>query len=67
MNQIMSLTGLSFGAASLVFKVLDYASYISLLMALTGIGIAAAAAIIAYRFTIQKLAISAGKHAAIQL
>ena len=67
MNRIMTLTGLSFGAASVVFKVLDYASYISLLMALTGIGIGAAAAIIAYRYTIQKLAWSAGKYAAVQL
>ncbi|MGG0848645.1 hypothetical protein [Peribacillus simplex] len=67
MNHIMKLTGLSFAAASAVFAVLDYASYISILMALTGIGIGAAAAIITYRYTIQKLAMSVGKYAAIQL
>lgn len=67
MNQIMRLTGLAFGAAAVVFKVLDYASYLSLLCALTGVGIAAGAAILAYRWAIEKIAWEVGKYAAIQL
>ncbi|MBJ8111717.1 hypothetical protein JDS99_19130 [Bacillus cereus group sp. N6] len=67
MNHIMKLTGLSYGVASTVFKALDYASYVSLLCALTGIGVGAAAAIISYRYAIGKLALTAGEHAAIQL
>jgi len=67
MNKIMNLTGLSFGVASAVLSVLDYASYISLLMALTGIGIGAAAAIIAYKVAIKKILWTVGKAAAVQL
>lgn len=63
----MKLTGLSFGAAGLVLKVLDYATWISLLVSLTGIGIGAASLIIAYRFAIQKILWTKGKHEAIQL
>lgn len=67
MNKIMTLTGLSLTAAGLVLKYLDYASWVALLCSLTGIGLAAGAAVLAYRFTIKKILFSVGAHAAIQL
>ncbi|MDN5293791.1 MAG: hypothetical protein PWQ31_1096 [Eubacteriales bacterium] len=56
MSYIMELTGLSAQAAGTVLMFLDIASTIGLLMTLTGIGLSAAAAIIAYRATIRRLA-----------
>lgn len=66
-NKIISLIGCSAETAALVLSFLDVASVVSVLMALTGIGAAAAAAIIAYRIAIQKILWSAGKAAAVQL
>jgi hypothetical protein len=67
MNKIMSLIGCSISTAGLVLALIDIATLISLLVSLTGIGITAAAAIIAYRIAIKKILWTAGKAAAIQL
>jgi hypothetical protein len=66
MNLIMSITGLTASAAAAVLNVLDYASWIGALLSLTGVGIAAAGAIFAYRVAIKKILIEKGKQAAIQ-
>ncbi|AQS54832.1 MAG: hypothetical protein LOD88_08850 [Novibacillus thermophilus] len=63
MARIMELTGLSAQAAGVVLLFIDVASTVGLLMSLTGIGLTAASAIIAYRATIRNLS----KQAAIAL
>jgi hypothetical protein len=67
MNKIMSLIGCSFQVASLILSLIDVATWISLLVALTGIGVTAAAAVITYRVAIKKVLWTAGKAAAIAL
>ncbi|SFE03159.1 hypothetical protein SAMN05216238_107131 [Lentibacillus persicus] len=67
MNQIMSLTGLSFTAAGTVLAYLNVATFLGLLLSLTGIGAAAGATIMAYRATILATKAAAGRAAAISL
>lgn len=67
MNKIMSLIGCSLSTASLILSLIDVATWVGLLVSLTGIGVTAGAAIIAYRVTIKKVLMTAGKAAAIQL
>ncbi|RFA33136.1 hypothetical protein CAI16_15680 [Virgibacillus dokdonensis] len=65
-NLIMSLTGISSTAASVVLRWIDVASALSVLLFLTGIGAAAGAAIWSYRIAIGALK-KTNKNAAIQL
>lgn len=67
MNKIMSLIGCSLSTASLILSLIDVATWVGLLVSLTGIGVTAGAAIIAYRVAIKKVLMTAGKAAAIQL
>lgn len=67
MNKIMQLTGCSVAVAGVILQYLDYAAWVGALISLTGIGLTAAGAIIAYRIAIKKVLWSAGKAAAIQL
>lgn len=66
MNQIMSLTGLGSGAAALVLRFLNVAGGLSVLLALTGIGLAAGVAVMTYRVAIG-IALQTSRRAAIQL
>lgn len=67
MTKIMELTGLSATAAGTVLLFIDAASFIGLIISLTGIGVAAAAAVVAWRFAIKQTLATAGKAAAIIL
>ncbi len=64
MNKIVNLIGCSFSTASVILNVLDAASIISVLCALTGIGAAAGAAVLGYKAAITAVAKTAGKYAA---
>ena len=67
LSKIMTLLGCSASAAGTILLFIDAASIIGLVLALTGIGITAASAIIGYRWLIKKVAMEAGKQAAIAL
>ncbi|MFB5252286.1 hypothetical protein ACE38F_18290 [Bacillus mycoides] len=60
---IMNLIGCSAGTASAIISAMDWISYASLLMSLTGVGAAASAAVWSYRATILGLT-RMGKRAA---
>lgn len=64
MNKIVGLIGCSMDVAGVILSVLDVASWISILVSLTGIGAAAAATVIGYRAAITAVAKEAGKKAA---
>lgn len=61
MNKIVGLIGCSMDVAGVILSVLDVASWISILVSLTGIGAAAAATVIGYRAAITAVAKEAGK------
>ncbi|MEK4383302.1 hypothetical protein NSS70_15800 [Aeribacillus sp. FSL K6-2848] len=60
---IRQLTGVSLSTAGVILDYLDWISYASLLLTLTGLGAAASAAVWSYRATILALSRS-GKRAA---
>lgn len=62
---IVNMIGVSAQVAGIILSVLDWATWISLLVSLTGVGAAAAGAILSYRFAILAVAKKAGKQAAI--
>ncbi|SHI11472.1 hypothetical protein [Clostridium intestinale] len=64
MNKIVGLIGCSLQAAGVILSVLDVATWISVLVSLTGIGAAAGAVVISYRAAIMAVAKAAGKEAA---
>ncbi len=66
-NRIMSLTGASLTTAGILLRFIDVAMWVSALVALTGVGVTVAAAVIAYRYAIKKILWTAGRYAAIQL
>lgn len=63
----MKLTGASITTAGILLGFLDVAMWVSALVALTGVGVTVAAAVITYRYTIKKILWTAGRYAAIQL
>lgn len=67
MLKIMQLTGLSATAAGTILFFIDAASFVALIVTLTGIGISAAAAILSWKWTIKYTLKKAGRRAAIIL